>query len=158
MKNQNEVQRKKLTATINACKLCSPLGASIVFRGLKNAMSIIHGSQGCATYIRRYIISHFKEPMDIASSSFSEEETVFGGENTLIRAIENVISQYDPSIVGVATSCLAETIGEDVSLFISKFLNINKEENIPSIVNVATPSYSGSHIESEKTRKIPCIT
>jgi len=30
--------------------------------------------------------------------------------------------QYNPEIIGVATSCLAETIGEDISLFISKFL------------------------------------
>ena len=42
-------------------------------------MPFLHGSQGCATYIRRYMISHFREPMDIASSNFSEASTVFGG-------------------------------------------------------------------------------
>ena len=59
-------------STQNACKLCAPLGASVVFRGIENCVPLIHGSQGCSTYIRRYVISHFREPIDIASSNFSE--------------------------------------------------------------------------------------
>ena len=58
------------TATRNPCKLCSPLGASLVFKGIRGAVPILHGSQGCATYIRGYFISHFREPVDIASSNF----------------------------------------------------------------------------------------
>ncbi|MGA2143198.1 MAG: nitrogenase component 1, partial [Brevinematales bacterium] len=58
---------KNFTAARNACKLCSPLGASIVFRGIKGCVPLVHGSQGCSTYIRRYVISHFREPIDIAS-------------------------------------------------------------------------------------------
>ena len=53
-------------ATRNACKLCAPLGASLAFRGVEGAVPFLHGSQGCATYIRRYTISHFREPVDIA--------------------------------------------------------------------------------------------
>ncbi|MGO9826043.1 MAG: nitrogenase component 1, partial [Terriglobales bacterium] len=59
-------------STRNACKMCAPLGASLVFRGIEGAVPFLHGSQGCATYMRRYIISHFREPMDIAASGFSE--------------------------------------------------------------------------------------
>jgi len=40
------------TATQNACKLCEPLGACFVFRGIEGAIPLLHGSQGCATYIR----------------------------------------------------------------------------------------------------------
>ena len=60
------------TATQNACKLCAPLGACFVFRGIEGGLPLLHGSQGCSTYIRRYMIGHFREPVDIASSSFSE--------------------------------------------------------------------------------------
>ena len=67
----------------NACKLCSPLGAVLAFRGIEGAVCILHGSQGCATYIRRYMISHYKEPLDVASSSFSEDAAVFGGAASL---------------------------------------------------------------------------
>ncbi len=66
-------------STTNACKLCKPLGACLVFRGIEGAIPFLHGSQGCATYMRRYIISHFREPMDIASSALGEKHAVYGG-------------------------------------------------------------------------------
>ena len=55
--------------TRNACVVCSPLGATLAFAGIERGMTLLHGSQGCATYIRRYAISHFREPLDVASSS-----------------------------------------------------------------------------------------
>ena len=61
---------KHFTSTRNACKLCTPLGACLVFRGVEGCIPFLHGSQGCSTYIRRYMIGHFREPIDIASSSF----------------------------------------------------------------------------------------
>ena len=60
-------------------------------------MPLLHGSQGCATYIRRYMISHFREPLDIASSNFSEETAIFGGRENLRTALENVVRQYCPT-------------------------------------------------------------
>jgi len=72
-------QRPNYISTTNACKLCKPMGAALAFRGIEGAMPFLHGSQGCATYMRRYIISHFNEPMDIASSSLGEKHAVFGG-------------------------------------------------------------------------------
>ena len=81
------------TSTRNACKLCAPLGASVVFKGIKNCLPVIHGAQGCATYIRRYMISHYKEPIDIASTNFSEATTIFGGRKNLNAAIENIIRE-----------------------------------------------------------------
>ena len=66
-------------STTNACKLCKPLGACLAFRGIEGAVPFLHGSQGCATYMRRYIISHFREPMDIASSSLGEKHAIYGG-------------------------------------------------------------------------------
>ena len=61
-------------------------GSCLALRGIEGAVPFLHGSQGCATYMRRYIISHFREPMDIAASGFSEASTIFGGETNLRRA------------------------------------------------------------------------
>ncbi len=138
---------RNFTATRNACKLCTPLGACMVFRGIKKAMPILHGSQGCSTYIRRYLISHFKEPIDIASSNFSEHATVFGGEASLCLSLENVIKQYDPAVIGVATTCLSETIGDDITMILQKYQEENKDKNLPLLVPVSTPSYIGTHID-----------
>ena len=96
------------TATQNACKLCNPLGACLAFRGIESCVPFLHGSQGCATYIRRYLISHYKEPIDIASSNFHEETAVFGGSHNLKIGLKNVSDQYKPQVIGVATTCLTE--------------------------------------------------
>ncbi len=132
------------SATENSCRLCAPLGACLAFRGIAGAMPLLHGSQGCATYIRRYMISHFREPLDIASTSFSEESAVFGGRENLRIAIANVIRQYEPRLIGIASTCLAETIGDDVPLFLRE---IAAEESLPlpTLVYVSTPSYCDSY-------------
>jgi nitrogenase molybdenum-iron protein NifN len=134
------------TAARNTCKLCAPLGACLALRGVEGCIPVLHGSQGCATYIRRYMISHFKEPMDIASSNFGEISAIYGGKNNLRQALENVVNQYHPKLVGIATTCLAETIGDDVR----HYLNPMREElgaNAPELVHISTPSYAGTHSE-----------
>jgi nitrogenase molybdenum-iron protein NifN len=135
------------TATRNACKLCAPLGASLVFKGIEGALPLLHGSQGCATYIRRYLISHFKEPVDIACSNFGEETAIFGGGANLKIALDNLRSQYDPTLIGIATTCLSETIGDDINMFLSEYRRINPEEILPPMVHVSSPSYQGTHME-----------
>lgn len=136
------------TPTTNACKLCTPLGACLAFRGLEGCVPFLHGSQGCATYIRRYLISHFREPMDIASSSFNENTVIFGGRNNLHEGLFNVIKQYQPEMIGIATTCLAETIGDDLNLFLHEFKKeYGEPEGMPELVPVSTPAYNGTHAE-----------
>jgi nitrogenase molybdenum-iron protein NifN len=134
-------------AAQNACKLCAPLGAALVFKGIQGAVPLLHGSQGCSTYIRRYLISHYREPIDIACSNFSEHSAIFGGGANLKLALENVQHQYAPSLVGIATTCLSETIGDDVPMFIKEYRRSKAGQALPPIVHVSTPSYQGSHME-----------
>lgn len=135
------------SATTNACKLCTPLGASLVFKGVRGAVPLMHGSQGCATYIRRYLISHFREPVDIASSNFSEDSAIFGGGDNLKQAIANVIRQYNPELVGISTTCLSETIGDDVEMILKEFKAQQGKGALPALVHASTPSYRGTHMD-----------
>jgi nitrogenase molybdenum-iron protein NifN len=137
--------KEPFAATRNACKLCAPLGACLALRGVAGAVPFLHGSQGCATYIRRYLISHFREPVDIAVSGFSEATTVFGGGDNLHHGLNNVARQYHPELIGIATTCLPETIGEDVGLLLREF---RPDAPAPFLmVHVATPSYRGTHVD-----------
>jgi len=133
-------------ATQNACKLCSPLGASVAFKGYEGCVPLLHGSQGCATYIRRYLISHYKEPIDIASSNFTEDSTIFGGDKNFKTAAQNIINQYKPKIIVIATTCLSETIGDDVTLFLHELKSEDFEGETEFVV-ASTPSYQGTHID-----------
>jgi nitrogenase molybdenum-iron protein NifN len=131
--------------TVNPCVACAPLGAALVFKGIEGGMAVLHGSQGCATYIRRYLISHFREPVDIASSSFTEETVVFGGEANLVKAVRSVCNTYRPRIIGIATTCLAETIGEDLSMLVQKIKRELGDDNV-DIIPIHSPSYKDSHV------------
>lgn len=134
-------------ATTNACKLCTPFGACLAFKGVRNAMTLLHGSQGCATYIRRYMISHFREPIDIASSNFTEDTAIFGGQRNFSTALENIIRQYSPALIGIATTCLSETIGDDVKMLLRGFRESQAQEVTTKFVHVSTPSYRGTHAD-----------
>lgn len=134
-------------STTNACKLCTPLGASMAFRGVEGAIPFLHGSQGCATYMRRYIISHFREPVDIASSALGEKNAIYGGGPNLKKGCLNVMKKYEPKLIGVATTCLTETIGDDVPMIMKEFHAEFGDLELPEIVQVSTPSYSGTHTD-----------
>lgn len=131
----------------NSCRLCAPLGAGLAFRGIQGCTPFLHGSQGCATYIRRYLISHFREPIDLASSNFSESSAVFGGSDIFKAGLKNLRKQYNPEVIGIATTCLSETIGENIPSLIHSYLAENWDENHPPLVHVATPSYKGCHTD-----------
>jgi nitrogenase molybdenum-iron protein NifN len=134
-------------STTNACNMCSPLGAALAFRGVENAIPFLHGSQGCATYMRRYIISHYREPVDIASSALGEKNAVYGGGPNLKKGILNCMQKYGAEVVGIATTCLTETIGDDVHMLLNEFRKEFSDLPLPELVQISTPSYSGTHMD-----------
>ncbi len=130
----------------NQCHMCMPLGAVIALRGMEHSIALVHGSQGCSTYMRLTNVEHFNEPLDIASSSLNEKQTIFGGEKNLKTALDNVIRVYRPKVIGILTSCLAETMGDDVDRFVESYKQEREVRDI-DIIPVSTPSYGGTHTE-----------
>ncbi len=128
----------------NPCKMCMPMGAVTAFYGLQKCITILHGSQGCSTYIRRHMATHYNEPVDVASSSLTEQGTVYGGEENLLKGLKNVIDLYEPEVIGVATTCLAETIGEDIKRIVEKFYVAHPEHSNITILPVHTAGYGGT--------------
>ena len=81
-----------------------------------------------------------------ATSSFTEGASVFGGQSNLLQAINTIFTLYDPQIIAVHTTCLSETIGDDLPQIIGK---ANAEGKIPEgrfVLHASTPSYIGSHV------------
>ena len=139
---------------VNPCKMCMPMGTVSAFCGVKGCMTLLHGSQGCSTYIRRHMATHYNEPVDIASSSLTEEGTVFGGEKNLVKGLLNLIKLYHPEVIGVATTCLAETIGEDLPRMIRDFQANHPEHNV-KIIPVSSSGYSGTNMKASSRRFWP---
>ncbi|MDR1722361.1 MAG: nitrogenase molybdenum-iron protein subunit beta [Tannerella sp.] len=137
-------ERKGLT--INPAKTCQPVGAMYAALGLHGCLPHSHGSQGCCSYHRSALTRHFKEPVMAATSSFSEGSSVFGGSSNLVSAIETIFTVYDPDIIAVHTTCLSETIGDDMTQIISKAKEEGKVPDGKSVIYCNTPSYVGTHI------------
>ncbi|MCX7714544.1 MAG: nitrogenase cofactor biosynthesis protein NifB [Clostridia bacterium] len=140
------MSKNLVNLTVNPCKMCMPMGSVSAFYGIRHCMTILHGSQGCSTYIRRHMATHYNEPVDIASSSLTEEGTVFGGEENLIKGLENLIELYEPEVIGIATTCLAETIGEDIPRIIKKFYKTHPNISV-KMIPVSSSGYSGTQYE-----------
>lgn len=141
------MSRNFTNINVNPCKMCMPMGAVTALKGIEGAMVILHGSQGCSTYIRRHMATHYNEPIDIASSSLNEEGTVYGGADNLKKGIRNMVSLYNPKIIGVFTTCLAETIGEDIKRITEELKEEDTSLDKISIITASTPGYGGTQYE-----------
>lgn len=133
---------KREALRINPAKTCQPVGAMYAALGVHKCMPHSHGSQGCCSFHRMYLTRHFKEPAIAASSSFTEGASVFGGGSNIKTSIKNIFDMYNPDIIAIHTTCLSETIGDDLNAFI-------RDSEIPEgklVVHTNTPSYVGSHV------------
>src|SRR6056297_3179701 len=108
-----EVADRK-AVTINPAKTCHPVGAMVAALGVHGCLPHSHGSQGCCSYHRSTLTRHYKEPVMAATSSFTEGASVFGGQANLLNAINTIFSVYEPEIIAVHSTCLSETIGDDL--------------------------------------------
>ncbi|MEZ0536687.1 nitrogenase molybdenum-iron protein subunit beta [Caldicellulosiruptoraceae bacterium PP1] len=134
------IERKSLV--INPAKTCQPIGAMYAALGIHKCLPHSHGSQGCCSYHRMHLTRHFRDPIMASTSSFTEGASVFGGASNLKSAIKNIFTVYDPDVIAIHTTCLSETIGDDIPTIISQC-------EIPEgkyVIHANTPSYVGSHI------------
>jgi nitrogenase molybdenum-iron protein beta chain len=131
--------------TVNPAKACQPLGAVYVAAGFEGTMSFVHGSQGCVAYYRSHLARHFKEPSSCVSSSMTEDAAVFGGLQNMIDGLQNTYSLYEPKMIAVSTTCMAEVIGDDLQAFIT---TAKQKGSVPQEYDVPfahTPAFVGSH-------------
>ncbi len=137
----NEIKERS-ALRVNPAKTCQPVGAMYAALGVHKCLPHSHGSQGCCAFHRMFLTRHFKDPAMASSSSFTEGASVFGGGSNLKVASKNIFDIYKPDIIAVHTTCLSETIGDDLNALITDI-------EIPEgkyMVHCNTPSYNGSHI------------
>jgi nitrogenase molybdenum-iron protein beta chain len=138
--------RDRSALTINPAKTCQPVGAMYAALGIHGCLPHSHGSQGCCAYHRSALTRHYKEPVSAATSSFTEGASVFGGQANLLQAINNIFSVYEPDVIAVHTTCLSETIGDDVPQIAEKARQDGKIPAGKFVISASTPSYVGSHV------------
>jgi nitrogenase molybdenum-iron protein beta chain len=140
-----EIKERK-ALTVNPAKTCQPIGAMYAALGVHGCLPHSHGSQGCYSYHRSTLTRHYKEPVMAATSAFTEGASVFGGQANLLQAIANMFKVYEPEVIAVHTTCLSETIGDDIPQIVNKAGADGKIPKGKHVFHCNTPSYIGSHV------------
>jgi nitrogenase molybdenum-iron protein beta chain len=138
--------KERTALTVNPAKTCQPIGAMYAALGIHGCMPHSHGSQGCYAYHRSALTRHYKEPVIAATSAFTEGASVFGGQANLLQAIDNIFNVYNPEVIAVHTTCLSETIGDDIPQIVNKAVAEGKVPAGKHVIHANTPSYVGSHV------------
>jgi len=144
-------------AAVNPLKSSQPLGAALAFLGVDAAMPLFHGSQGCTSFALVLFVRHFKETIPLQTTAMDEVATVLGGADNLEEALINLKNRTKPKLIGVCTTALVETRGED---FAGELANIKRKRADElagtDIVLVHTPDFDGA-IEEGWTKAVTAL-
>lgn len=130
--------------TVNPLKMSQPLGAALAFMGLENCMPTLHGSQGCTAFGLVLFVRHFKEAVPMQTTAMNETTTIMGGMDNIEQAILNINKRAKPAIIGIASTGLTETKGDDVDGYLRLIRQKHPELNDLPVVYVSTPDYVGA--------------
>ena len=140
----SRVKVSSKAATVNPQKNSPALGATMAYLGINNMLGLLHGAQGCSTFIRLQLSRHYKESIALNATAMSEDSAIFGGWENLKKGIGRVIEKFGPEVVGVMTTGLTETMGDDVNSAIKQFREEYPEHGVVPIIWASTPDYCGS--------------
>ena len=119
---------------------CTLTGALTVTMAVTDGITIIHGPDGCAHHTTSLLhalqVDHERlfSPV-ILSSSLTESEIIFGGEEALGKAIRSAAARK-PGLICVLTSCVSAAIGDDVQ-------SVCNSSPCPDIIVVPTGGFLG---------------
>jgi len=139
-----KVVHSKKACAVNPLKMSQPLGASAAFLGIDGCMPVMHGSQGCTSFGLVLLVRHFRETIPLQTTAMTEVATVLGGLDNLEAAILNIHKRANPRIIGICTTGVTETKGDDVEGFLKNFRTKHPELDELALVCVSTPDFSGA--------------
>ncbi|MGB5594024.1 MAG: nitrogenase iron-molybdenum cofactor biosynthesis protein NifN [Crocosphaera sp.] len=130
--------------SVNPLKMSQPLGAALAFLGLKGMMPLFHGAQGCTAFAKVVLVRHFRESIPLSTTAMTEISTILGGEDHIEQAILTILEKYHPQVIGLLTTGLTETRGDDMKRILKTFREKHPELDSFPIISVSTPDYKGS--------------
>jgi nitrogenase molybdenum-cofactor synthesis protein NifE len=102
------------SVTQRACTFC---GSRVVLYPISDALHLVHGPVGCASYtwdIRGSLSSGPQLHRWSFNTDIRENEVIFGGEKKLLRALRELTAEHKPKAAFVYATCLTGVIGDDV--------------------------------------------
>lgn len=138
------VLNPKKPVAVNPLKQSQPLGAALAFLGLKGMMPLFHGSQGCTAFAKVMLVRHFREAIPLSTTAMTEVSTILGGEDNVQTAILTLLEKAKPEIIGLCTTGLTETRGDDMEGILKEIKKRHESINSLPLVFVSTPDFKGA--------------
>lgn len=142
----------KKACSVNPLKMSQPIGGTLAFMGLRGAMPLLHGSQGCTSFGLVLFTRHFKEAIPMQTTAMSEVATVLGGYENVEQAVLNIYNRTKPEIIGICSTGVTETKGDDVEGYIKQIKEKHEIVRDLPLVYVSTPDFKDAFQDGwEKT-------
>ncbi|MDR3466638.1 MAG: nitrogenase iron-molybdenum cofactor biosynthesis protein NifN [Xanthobacteraceae bacterium] len=146
------VTHSKKACAVNPLKMSQPIGGAFAFLGLRGAMPLLHGSQGCTSFGLTLFVRHFKEAVPLQTTAMSEVATVLGGYENVEQAILNIHTRTKPEIIGICSTGVTETKGDDVEGYLRLIRGKHPQLARFPMVYVSTPDFKDAFQDGwEKT-------
>jgi nitrogenase molybdenum-iron protein NifN len=136
-----KVLTSKKACTVNPLKMSQPIGGALAFMGVDAAMPLLHGSQGCTSFGLVLFVRHFREAIPLQTTAMSEVATVLGGFENVEQAVLTIASKTKPALIGICSTGVTETKGDDVVGFIRLIRQRHPELDDIKLITVSTPDF-----------------
>jgi len=93
---------------------CKLFGAIKALSTIKNSVILVHGPKGCVYHINYILGMRGDRPSEIYTTCLDEHDVIFGAEQKLKEAIEDLDRTLNPELMFVLSCCTSCIIGEDV--------------------------------------------
>ena len=130
--------------SVSPLKASAPLGGALAFMGMEGSLPLFHGAQGCTAFALVSMVRHFREAIPLQTTAMNEITTILGGMDNIEEALLAITRRAKPSIIGLLSTALTETRGEDVESDLRAILARNLELSGVAVVYASAPDYAGS--------------
>ena len=141
--------QKNSTAGSVSQRACVFCGSRVVLYPVADAVHLVHGPIGCASYtwdIRGSLSSGPELHRLSFSTDINEINTIFGGEEKLYKSLCELIEKYSPKAAFVYSTCIIGIIGDDVTTVCRR---VAGEKNIP-VIPVHSEGFKGTKKDGYK--------
>jgi nitrogenase molybdenum-iron protein beta chain len=111
---------------------CKFFGAYRACAGIQDAVTLIHSTTGCQW--GTIVLGKTSHLSDIRQgcSVIYEQETIFGGEQSLEEALTQADTLYDTPLIMVITGCVPAITGDDIQAVQKRFSGSSRVITIDS--------------------------
>ncbi|WP_094228261.1 nitrogenase iron-molybdenum cofactor biosynthesis protein NifE [Methanolobus psychrotolerans] len=130
-------------------RACVYSGARVALNPVTDAIHLVHGPIGCASYtwdIRGSLSSDKETFRTSFSTDMKGLDVVFGGEKKLSKSIDELVELYHPPVIFVYSTCIVGIIGDDLQAVCK---DASERTGIP-VIPVQSEGFKGTKSDGYK--------